>query len=352
MRNRIGILVVFALAAAAGFAALRQNPKTAADRPGSTPRIEILNVSYDVSRELWKELNAAFVPEYLQATGTDVVVKQSHGGSGTQARAVVDGLEADVVTLNLWTDTDLLRKQGLIADGWEQRLPHRSLPYTSTIVFVVRRGNPRQIKDWPDLVQPGVANITPNPKTSGNGKLSFLAAWASVIHRGGTEQQAEIFVQELFRSIPVLDTGGRAATMTFSQKGIGDVHLTFENEAFLEVEESAGELEIVHPPLSILAEPHVAVVDRIVDRRRTRQVAEDYLKFLYTERAQEIIARHHLRPVDRKVPGLNAASLPQIELIPVTAIAADWDAAIQRFFAEGAVFDRIYSAGIPAQEAP
>jgi sulfate/thiosulfate transport system substrate-binding protein len=316
----------------------------AGEGPGGGKTVALLNVSYDPTRELWRDLNARFVPRYEAETGTRVEIKQSHGGSGTQARAVIDGLDADVVTLALWSDTDAIRKKGLLADGWEERLPHRSLPYFSTIVFVVRKGNPKGVKDWPDLIRPGVEIITPNPKTSGNGKLSFLAAWGAVRQRGGSEQEAREFVARLYKQTPVLDSGARGSTTTFAQKKIGDVHLTWENEAHLEVQESAGELELVYPPRSIRAEPHVAVVDANVDRKGTRAAAEAYLKFLYTEEAQEVIARHHYRPIDEAVRAKHADALPPVELFPVTAVARDWDEAQQKFFADGGVFDELYKA--------
>ena len=305
--------------------------------------VELLNVSYDPTRELWRELNGRFVPHYEKETGQTLAVRQSHGGSGTQARAVIDGLEADVVTLALWSDTDALRKKGLLADGWEGRLPHRSLPYYSTIVFVVRKGNPKAIRDWPDLVRPGVEVVTPNPKTSGNGKLSFLAAWGAALRRGGSETDARAFVTQLYQRVPVLDSGARGATVTFTQRKIGDAHLTWENEAHLEVQEAGGGLEVVYPPLSIRAEPHVAVVDANVRRKGTRAAAEAYLKFLYTDEAQEVIARHFYRPINPDVRKRHADRLPEIELFPVAAVAPDWDAAQQTFFAEGGVFDQICS---------
>lgn len=312
---------------------------------GDSHGAELLNVSYDPTRELWRDLNDAFVPRYEADTGVRLGIKQSHGGSGTQARAVIDGLEADVVTLALWSDTDAIRKKGLIADRWDERLPHCSLPYFSTIVFVVRKGNPKGIKDWPDLAKPSVQVITPNPKTSGNGKLSFLAAWGSVVRRGGSEDEAREYVTQLYRQVPVLDSGARGATTTFAQKEIGDVHLTWENEARLEVEESQGALEVVYPPVSIRAEPHVALVDANVDRRGTRAAAEAYLKFLYTPEAQEIIARHHYRPTHAEVARRHAADFPPIELYEITALARGWDVAADRFFAQGGVFDRIYEKG-------
>jgi sulfate/thiosulfate-binding protein len=304
--------------------------------------LELLNVSYDPTRELWRDINEQFIRQYEKENGQKLSIKQSHGGSTSQARAVIDGLDADVVTLALWSDTDTIRKKGLISENWDQKFPNRSLPYSSTIVFVVRQGNPKGIRDWPDLVKPGVEVITPNPKTSGNGKLSFLAAWGSVLHRGGSENEAQKFVAELYRHTPVLDTGARGATTTFAQKGIGDVHLTWENEAHLEVREAAGELELVYPPASIRAEPHVAVVDSNVDRKGTRQSAEAYLQYLYTDAAQETIAKHFYRPTNAEILARHGDVFRKIDLFPVTEVAADFDDAQTRFFAEGAIFDSIY----------
>lgn len=304
--------------------------------------IELLNVSYDPTRELWREINESFKSRYEKESGKQLAIKQSHGGSSSQARAVIDGLDADVVTLALWSDTDAIRKKDLIQPDWEKKFPNRSLPYSSTIVFVVRKGNPKGIKDWPDVVKPDVVVITPNPKTSGNGKLSFLAAWGSVLVRGGSEREARDFVTELYRHTPVLETGARGATTTFAQKGIGDVHLTWENEAHLEVKEANGALELVYPQASILAEPHVAVVDANVDRKGTRQAAEAYLSFLYTPEAQEIIGRNFYRPTDAKILEKHAATFPEIKLFPVTTVVASWDEAQAKFFAEGAAFDQMY----------
>lgn len=307
------------------------------DRRGA----ELLNAACDPTRELWRDLNASFADRHEQARGLRVGVRMSHGGSASQARAVIDGLDADVVSLALWSDTDAIQRAGLIDPGWEDRLPNRGLPYVSTIVFVVRKGNPRGIKDWPDLARPGVGVITPNPKTSGNGKWSFLAAYGAVLRRGGTEAQAEELVTRMLHNAPVLDTAARAATLTFSQKRIGDVHLTWENEAHLEVQEAGGTLEIVYPPISVLAEPHVAVVDANVRRKGTAALAKSYLDFLYTEEAQEIIARHHHRPTSPAVWARHKERFPPLELFRVTAIAPTWDDLQQRFFAEGALFDRI-----------
>ncbi|HWB00215.1 MAG TPA: sulfate ABC transporter substrate-binding protein [Pirellulales bacterium] len=309
--------------------------------------VELLNVSYDPTRELWRELNQKFTAEYLANTGVKVTVRQSHGGSSSQARAVIDGLDADVVTLALWTDIDAIRRAQLVHDDWESRLPNHASPYRSTIVFVVRRGNPKGIKDWPDLVRPDVQIITPSPKTSGNGKLSFLAAWGSVITRGGSDEDAEKFVAKLYRQTPVLDSGARGATTTFAQKGIGDVHLTWENEARLEVQEAGGALEVVYPPVSIQAVPPVVWVDANIDRKGTRSVAEAYLKFAYTDAAQAIIAKHFYRPTSEKVLAEHVADFPAIELFTIQRIARGWGDANERFFREGGVFDSIYTGKSP-----
>lgn len=311
----------------------------------TTPkRVELLNVANDPTRELWRDINAAFTKAYLAETGVNVEIKQSHASSGSQARAVIDGLAADVVTLAVWPDTDQLRKKGLIKDGWEDRLPNHSLPYTTPIVFVVRKGNPKQIKDWPDLIREDVEVITPNPKTSGNGKLSFLAAWGSVIKNGGTEDQAREFVTKLYQRVPILDTGSRGSTTTFAQKGQGDVHLAFESEAHLETQEARGELEIILPSLSILAEPHVAVVDANVDAKKTREAAEEYLKFLYTDQGQSLIAKHHYRPTNSGQTEKYPDKFPALKLFSITEITSGWPEAQERFFAEGALFDTIYKS--------
>jgi sulfate transport system substrate-binding protein len=309
------------------------------------PEVELLNVSYDPTRELWRALNEKFVESYRQQTGTTVSIKQSHGGSGSQARAVIDGLEADVVTLAMWTDTNAIAQAGLIDPSWPDRLPNGALPYFSTIVFVVRQGNPKGIKDWPDLVRGDVQVITPSPKTSANGKLTLLAAWGSVIERGGSESEAQQYLHKLYQHAPVLDPGARAATTTFAQKGIGDVHVTWENEAFFEVEESGNKLEIVYPSVSIRAEPRVAVVDKNVDRKKTRAVAEAYLEFLYTPEAQEIIAQHHYRPFKPEVLQKYSKSFRPIKLFTIHEIARNWQHAQERFFADGGIFDQIYVPG-------
>ena len=309
---------------------------------GTAHAVELLNVSYDPTRELWRQLNERFIAAYAKSAGVQLTIKQSHGGSSAQARAVIDGLEADVVTLALEPDTDAIRKAGLIADGWQKQLPNGSVPYTSTIVFVVRKGNPKGIKDWPDLVKPGTQVITPSPKTSGNGKLSFLAAWGSVVSRGGSEADALEYVTKLYKQVPVLDSGARGSTTTFAQKKLGDVHLTWENEARLEVQEAGGELEIVNPPTSILATPPVAVVDANAKRHGTEAAAKAYLEYLYTDDGQEIIAKNFYRPVKPEVLARHKADFPDVKLFPVTTVAKDWNDAFAKFFGEGKVFDSIY----------
>lgn len=309
--------------------------------------VELLNVSYDPTREMWKEINSAFSETYAAAhPGKTVSFRQSHGGSGSQARAVIDGLEADVATLSLWPDTDAIRKAGLINPGWEDRLPNRSLPYTSLVVFVVRKGNPKGVKDWNDLARDGVEVITPSPKTSGNGRLTLLTAWSYMTVSGKSEDEAKQFLGKIYSHVPTLDSGARGATATFAQKGIGDVHVTMESEAWLEVEESQGELEIVYPSVSFLHEPHVAVVDKVVDKKGSRVVAEEYLKFLYTPAGQAIIAKHYFRPTDPEALKAVEAKLKpssELTLIDITKVAKDWDDAQKKFFDDGGVFDAIYS---------
>jgi sulfate/thiosulfate transport system substrate-binding protein len=304
---------------------------------------QLLNVSYDPTRELFQDINQQFVSKYERETGQKLTIKQSHGGSSRQANAVISGLEADVVSLALPSDISLLQKHGLVRQGWSDRLPNHSRPYTSIIVFVVRKGNPKGIKDWPDLVRSGISVITPNPKTSGNGKLSLLAAWGSVISRGGTEEQARDYLRRLFRNVPVLGTGARDSTVTFTQDKIGDVHLTWENEARFETQDSQDELEIVYPPVTIQAEPSVAWIDRNVERRKTARYARAYLEFLFTKTAQETIARYGYRPADPEVLREFANRLPSVQLFSVTLCAKDWDDAQQKFFADNGVFDLIYS---------
>ena len=323
-------------------AALLLTAATALTAWAAGREITLLNVSYDPTRELWRDINEHFAPVYEKQTGNKVSIKQSHGGSSTQARSVIDGLEADVVTLASFLDTDAISQRGLIKKGWVDKLPNRSLPYTSTVVFVVRKGNPKKIKDWPDLVKPGIKIVTPNPKTSGNGYMSFFSAWGSVVLRGGTREQAIAYVTKLYKQVPVLDSGARGATTTFVQKGIGDVHLAWENEAHLEVQEAKGRLELIYPPISIRAEPHVAVVDANVDRHKSRQAAEAYLKYLYTAEAQEIIARHFYRPTNQAILAKHAASFPNIRRFAVTEIAKSFPDAHKQLVGEGGVFDTIY----------
>ena len=305
---------------------------------------ELLNVSCDPTRELWRDVNAKFIERYEEERGVRLTIKMSHGGSANQARAVIDGLEADVITLGLWSDTSAVHRRGLIDDNWSTRLPNNALPYYSTIVFVVRAGNPKDVRDWTDLLKPSVEVITPNPKTSGNGKLSFLAAWGSELRRTGSEEQALAFVTSLYRDhVKILDSGARGATITFAQRKLGDVHLTWENEANYEVQEARGELEIIYPSVSIRAEPPVAVVDANARRKGTKPAADAYVKFLYTDEAQDIIATHRYRPSDPKALSRHRDKFPDIPLVPIAEIAPGWDAANDRFFTEGAVFDQIYS---------
>ena len=315
-------------------------------RGNATRAVSLLNVSYDPTRELYREFNTAFAKHWAQQSGQDVRIQQSHGGSGGQARAVIDGLDADVVTLALAYDVDAIARAGLIAPGWPTRLPHNSAPYTSTIVFLVRKGNPKGIKDWADLVRPGVGVITPNPKTSGGARWNYLAAWhAAKQQAGGSEVTAKEFVSRLFKNVPVLDSGARGATTTFMERRIGDVLLTWENEAHLALAEAKDEVEIVAPPTSILAEPSVAIVDRVVDRRQTRAVAEAYLQYLYSPDGQDIAARHHYRPRDAAVLAKYAASFARITLFTVDDAFGGWAAAQQAHFADGGTFDQIYQPG-------
>jgi sulfate transport system substrate-binding protein len=310
-------------------------------------KVTLLNVSYDPTRELYDAVDARFAADWKARTGQVVEVQQSHGGSGKQARAVIDGLEADVVTLALAYDVEALARAGLIRPGWQQRLPANAAPYTSTIVFLVRRGNPRGIHDWDDLVKPGVQVVTPNPKTSGGARWNYLAAWAHAARRfQGDEARVRAFVKALYGNVQVLDSGARGSTTTFVERGIGDVLLSWENEAFLAVEQlGKGQFEIVVPRLSILAEPPVAVVDAVVDRHGTRAVAEAYLRFLYSEEGQELAARNHYRPRDPRVAARHAGSFPRVELVTVDEAFGGWDKAQATHFAEGGVFDQLYAPG-------
>ena len=314
---------------------------------GGGGRVEIMNVSYDPTRELYSRINQAFTAHWQAAAGQHVTIKQSHGGSGAQARAVSDGLDADVVTLALGYDVDAIQRAGLIADpGWQQRLPGNSAPYTSTIVFLVRQGNPKGITDWGDLVKPGIAVITPNPKTSGGARWNYLAAWEFARRKGGGQDAAaREYIARLFGNVPVLDSGARGATTTFVQRGIGDVLLAWENEAFLAVAESKGAVQIVVPSLSILAEPPVAIVDAVVDRRGTRAVAEAYLKFLYSAEGQEIVATHHYRPRDPAVAARHQDRFPKVELFTIDEAFGGWQSAQKTHFSDGGTFDQLYKPG-------
>jgi sulfate transport system substrate-binding protein len=310
--------------------------------------VELLNVSYDPTRELYRKVNPLFAADYLEKTGRRLRIRQAHGGSGSQARSVLDGLPADVLTLAMWSDTDAVRRAGLIDPGWDDRLPNNSLPYSSTIAFAVRRGNPHEIRDWPDLLKPGVKVITANPKTGGGAKLALLGAWGAVRLRGGSDADARGFITELYRRVPVLDSGARGATVTFARKGIGDAHLTWENEAWLEERELRGQIEIVYPPVSIRAEPHVAVVDANARRKGTAEVARAYLEFLYTPEAQELIGQTHYRPADPDVQMRHADRLRPVELFRATDPRlglGDWDRIQKEFFAEGGLFDQVYQPG-------
>jgi len=327
------MLVPLALALAAGGAAgLAAQDST------------LLNVSYDPTRELYQEVNAAFAAQWKAKTGRSVTVQQSHGGSGKQARAVIDGLEADVLTLALAYDIDAVADAGLLATDWQMRLPGNSAPYTSTIVFLVRKGNPKGIRDWADLVRPGVSVITPNPKTSGGARWNYLAAWAWALRQpGGTEQKARAFVTALFRNVPVLDSGARGATNTFVQRGLGDVLLAWENEAFLSIRElGPDKVEVVVPPFSIVAEPPVAVVDTVVDRKGTRAVAQAYLDFLYTPEGQALAARHYYRPRDKAAAARAPVAFPDLKLVTIDEVFGGWRKAQAAHFADGGTFDQIY----------
>ncbi len=313
---------------------------------GSAKELTLLNVSYDPTRELYQDFNAAFVQHYADSTGEKVTVNQSHGGAGKQARAVMDGLEADVVTLALAYDIDVIAGTGLIAQDWQSRLPHNSSPYTSTIVFLVRQGNPKQILDWNDLGREGVAVITPNPKTSGGARWNYLAAWGYALAQpGGGEAQARDLVTRIFKNVTILDTGARGSTITFVERGIGDVLIAWENEALLAMQKlKPGELEIIVPSLSIVAEPPVTVVDRVVDRRGTRGVAEAYLRYLYTPVGQEIAAKHFYRPTLASVAEKYAQQFPAVKLFTIDEVFGGWTKAQLTHFGDGGVFDQIYQA--------
>ena len=308
-------------------------------------QVKLLNVSYDPTRELYQDFNAAFAKYWQAKTGQTVTVEQSHGGSSKQARAVIDGLQADVVTLALAYDIDALSQNGgLVPADWQKRLPQNSTPYTSTIVFLVRKGNPKHIKDWNDLVKPGVSVITPNPKTSGGARWNYLAAWAYALKQpGGSDDKAKEFVRQLYKNVPVLDSGARGSTTTFVQREIGDVLIAWENEAFLSIKElGPDKIEIVVPSQSILAEPPVTVVDKVVNKKGTRQVAEAYLQYLYTPEGQEIAAKNYYRPRLESVVRKYASTFPKIKLVTIDDTFGGWQKAQTTHFADGGVFDQIY----------
>ena len=307
--------------------------------------LTLLNVSYDPTRELYLEFNAAFAKHWKATSGQDVTIKQSHGGSGKQARSVIDGLDADVVTLALAGDVDALNKQAqLIPPNWQKRLPHNSSPYTSTIVLVVRQGNPKGIKDWDDLVKPGIGVITPNPKTSGGARWNYLAAWEFAKRKYGSEAKAKEFVTKLFTNVPVLDSGARGSSVTFAQRNQGDVFISWENEAYLLEKEFGAKVDIVYPSISILAEPPVTVVDKNVDRKGTRKVAEAYLQYLYSDEGQEIAGKNFYRPTNDKIKAKYEKALPKLPLFTIEQAFGGWKKAAKDHFSDGAIYDQIFQS--------
>ena len=332
------LIAVTALAAGAAPAVAQGTPKP----------VTLLNVSYDPTRELYEEFNRAFAGYWKGKTGQDVTIRQSHGGSGKQARSVIDGLGADVVTLALAYDIDqIAEKGGLLPANWQSRLPDNSSPYTSTIVLLVRKGNPKGIKDWGDLARPGISVITPNPKTSGGARWNYLAAWAWALRQpGGNDATAKAFVSKLYKNVPVLDAGARGSTTTFVERGIGDVLIAWENEALLAIKElGPGKFEIVAPSLSILAEPPVAVVDKVAGKHGTREVAQAYLQYLYSDAGQEIVAKNFYRPRNPAVAARYASQYPRLNLVTVNDVFGGWKKAHETHFADGALFDQIYQPG-------
>ena len=304
----------------------------------------ILNASYDVTREFYKEYNEAFAKYWKDKTGEVVTINQSHGGSSKQARSVIEGLEADVVTFNQNSDIDVIADSGKISKEWTKKYPNNSSPTLSTTVFLVRKGNPKKIRDWNDLLRDNVASIIPNPKTSGNGRYTYLAAWGSVIKKGGDDTKAKEFVTKLFKKVPVLDTGGRGASTTFVQRGIGDVLITFENEVFLIKKESGtDDFDVVYPSVSILAENPVSVVDKVVDKRNTRKVSEAYLNYLYSDEGQEIAVHHHLRPTVKSIADKHKNEFKQVDIFTVDELFGGWKNAQKVHFADGGIFDQIYT---------
>ena len=304
---------------------------------------DFLNVSYDPTRELYKDFNAVFANHWKKQTGETLNIKASHGGSGKQARAVIDGLQADVVTLALAYDVDAIAQKGLIAPDWIKRLPNNSAPYTSTIVFLVRKGNPKNIKDWNDLAEPGIEVVTPNPKTSGGARWNFLAAWGYALKQpGGNDQRARELVTNIYKNVKVLDSGARGSLTTFTERAIGDVLISWENEAYLSIKElGPDKFDIVTPSLSILAEPSVAVVDKVVDKRGTRKVAQAYLEYLYTPIGQEIAARHYYRPRNKEIAAKYSSNFAKVKLFTIDQVFGGWDKAQKTYFGDGGVFDQI-----------
>ncbi len=320
-------------------AALLAGPLAQAQAP-----VQLLNVSYDPTRELYVEINAAFARAWKTKTGQDVAIKQSHGGSGKQARSIIDGLDADVATLALAGDTDALHSQaGLIPRDWQKRLPHNSSPYSSTIVLVVREGNPKGIRDWDDLVRPGIKVITPNPKTSGGARWNYLAAWEFAKRKYGSADKARQFVAQLYANVPVLDTGARGSSITFAQRAQGDVFISWENEAYLLEKEFGHKFDVVYPSLSILAEPAVTLVDKNVDKKGSRAVATAYLEFLYTEEAQDLIGKHFYRPISPRAQAKYAKTFPKLNLFSIDQAFGGWAQASREHFVDGALFDQIYT---------
>lgn len=340
----LNVLGVVAVVVAASAIVLKNLPDDRAN--------QILNVSYDPTRELYAAVDRAFVEHYQAQTGTRLDIKQSHGGSGRQARSVIDGSQrADVVSLALISDIDALRKRGLIASNWQTRLPNNSVPYTSTVVFLVRKGNPKCIHDWPDLTNRGVSIVTPNPRTSGNGQLSILAAWGSVTTRGGSTEQAAGYVRSLLQHVAVSDNGARSASVSFATQRIGDVQLTWENEALREVAANPDELEIVYPPVSIRAEPAVTWVDANVTDAKVAAYAKAYLSYLFTDAGQELAAKHGYRPVKPEILAKYAGRLPHLELFGITALARDWVDAREKFFGDNGIYDTVSAPAVAATPA-
>jgi sulfate transport system substrate-binding protein len=306
--------------------------------------VNLLNVSYDPTRELYAALNKVFAARYQAETGQTIEIKQSHGGSGKQARSVIDGLQADVVTLALAYDVDAIAERGLLAADWQKKLPNNAAPYTSTIVFLVRKGNPKGVKDWDDLAKPGIKVITPNPKTSGGARWNYLGAWGYALKKYGTEDKARDFVRDIYRNVPVLDTGARGSTVTFVERNIGDVLLAWENEAYLAIDEfGKDKFEIVAPSLSILAEPTIAIVDKVVDKKGTRAAAEAYFKFIYSPEGQEIAAQNHYRPRDPAIAAKHEGDFAKVELFTIDDVFGGWKKAQAAHFDDAGFFDKIYT---------